>query len=55
MITLNLCRAQPLNVNIMSITHTTKSVRFTFASFDSSRFWTTLITQIYARKTHADT
>ena len=32
-----------------------KSVGFTLASFDCLRFWTTLITQIYARKTHADT
>ena len=30
-----------------------KSVRFRSIQFDSLRFWTTYILQIYARKTHA--
>ena len=30
-----------------------KSVRFRSLQFDSLRFWTTLLIQIYARKTHA--
>ena len=31
-----------------------KSVRFRSLQFDSLRFWTTLLIQIYARKTHAE-
>jgi len=30
-----------------------KKRAFSFASFDFLRFWTTLIIQTYARKTHA--
>ena len=32
-----------------------KKRALSFASFDFLRFWTTLLIQIYAQKTHADT
>ena len=32
-----------------------ESVRLLMLPFDCLRFWTTLLTQIYARKTHAET
>ena len=38
----------------MFVNYIHKSVNFRSLQFDSLRFWTTLLTQIYARKTHAE-
>ena len=50
-----MCRVQLLNGAYFDFYLHNKKRAFSFASFDSLRSSTTLFTQIYARKTHANT